>query len=574
MVLASGFVLTTDTNSQEAEMMGFNGKGKVIVRGSPIHGANGIYFDKHDRLHIASVMGGEIIVMDPMTGTVLDRLGSDVGVMGPDDCTFGPDGSLYWTDIMIGEVGRLTPGGVVTKQFVAVGVNPITFSDDGRLFVALDFMGDAIYELDPNLVNPPRLIRSNVGMMNGMDWGPDGYLYGPIITQGRVAKVDVDTGALMTAVAGFVSPAAVKFNSLGQLHVGDSGAGTVIRVDISTKKKTVVATGLEGLDNLAFDSHDRLFVSNFQNGSIHWVRRSGKLRQISGGGMITPAGVAVMPPAPGQGRESVFIADLWCLREFHGGSGRQRSVEDHNLVFPGGITSPLTVAADGSNLIVSSWFGGTVQIWDPKTRRVLKDLMYPPDFVGFVINAIGHQDDLVIAEFVPPTPTMDPYGRVVQVKRNNIMNRVTLAEGLVEAFGIPLVIPAGLASAGDTVWVSDWATGIVWQISSPGVLFPVATGLSNPEGLAVDLDGSLLVVESGAGRLTHINLNSLDPATGLAELTTLVTGFKRGAEAIAGTLPLGMLNGVAVGPKGDIYVTGDRNNVLYRFKPSSKLLDK
>ena len=113
--------------------------GKVLVRGAPIHGANGIIFDRADRLFIASVWGGEIVVMDPRTGKIIKRLGSEVGVQGPDDMAFGPDGSLYWTDLLTGEVGRLSPDGKTTKQFVAPGANPITFSNNGRLFVALCF---------------------------------------------------------------------------------------------------------------------------------------------------------------------------------------------------------------------------------------------------------------------------------------------------------------------------------------------------------------------------------------------------------------------------------------------------
>ena len=122
-------------------------------------------FDSKDQLHISSIVGRVIVVMDLEAGEILDRLGPDVGVEGPDDLIFGPDGSLYWTSFLTGEVGRLSPNGVCTSQFVAPGVNPITFSDDDRLFVALDFMGDALYELDPNLVDPPRLIAEDLGFL-------------------------------------------------------------------------------------------------------------------------------------------------------------------------------------------------------------------------------------------------------------------------------------------------------------------------------------------------------------------------------------------------------------------------
>jgi hypothetical protein len=41
-------------------------------------------------------------------------------------------------------------------------------------------MDDALYELDPDLVDQPRLIAEDLGFLKGMDWGPDGFLYGPI----------------------------------------------------------------------------------------------------------------------------------------------------------------------------------------------------------------------------------------------------------------------------------------------------------------------------------------------------------------------------------------------------------
>ena len=110
---------------------------EVLVQGAPIHGTNGIMFDEEDHLYIASAIGREIVVMDPQSGGILDRIGTDRGVETPDDLHFGLDGSLYWTSIMTGDVGRLTPEGVVAHQIIQPGVNPITFSDDGRLFVGL-----------------------------------------------------------------------------------------------------------------------------------------------------------------------------------------------------------------------------------------------------------------------------------------------------------------------------------------------------------------------------------------------------------------------------------------------------
>lgn len=510
---------------------------KVLVAGSPIHGANGVMFDASDRLHIASVVGREIIVMDPESGEILDRLGPDRGIESPDDLIFGPDGSLHWTALLTGEVGRLSPDGTKTGQSVAPGVNPITFSNDGRLFVALDFLGDALYELDPDLVDPPRLIAEDLGFLNGMDWGSDGFLYGPIWTKGEVVRIDVDTGAVTVVADGFGVPAAVKFDSQGRLHVGDQMRGEISRVDTETGSKEVIATGLPGLDNIAFDSHDRLFAANAQDGSILEVLPGGTTRTVSAGGMIAPIGVAVLPRAD---RESVFVADLYTLREFDGTTGEQRSIARGIIGIPGGITTPMTVSADGNHLILSSWFGSAVQVWNPDTRELVEHL----DFI-LPLNAIRFEGDLVVASLTS----------VVRVSAADPDLRETLAEGL--------DTPAGLAATDDDLWVSEWGAGRVLQIVADGEALsepvPVATGLSSPEGLAVTPGGSLLVVEAGAGCLSRI-----DPATG--EVSTIAEGLQLGAEGTPGFPGIWGFNGVAVGPSGTIYVTGDTGSVLYRIE--------
>src|SRR5262245_46329240 len=148
---------------------------QVLTRGAALHGANGMMFDRQDRLHIASVAGREIVVMDPQSGAILNRLGPDRGVEGPDDLTFRPAGALYWTSFFTGAVSRRTPDGTVsTIAQLPAGAGAITFSDDGRLFVAASTLGtEALYELDPSGVNPPRLIAQGLGGLNAMDWGPD-----------------------------------------------------------------------------------------------------------------------------------------------------------------------------------------------------------------------------------------------------------------------------------------------------------------------------------------------------------------------------------------------------------------
>jgi sugar lactone lactonase YvrE len=201
----------------------------------------------------------------------------------------------------------------------------------------------------------------------------------------------------------------------------------------------------------------------------------------------------------------------------------------------------MTVSADGGHLVLSSWFGGAVQVWNPETSEVLEE---HHDF-SMPLNAIRFQGDLVVAEL----------GRVVRASAADPATRVTLADGL--------STPAGLAARDGDLWVSERGTGKVLQIVADGEPLAepiaVATGLSSPEGLAVTAGGNLLAVESGAGRLSLVN-------TGTGEVSSVAEGLELGAEGVAGMPSTWGFNGVAVGPSGAVYVTGDIGNVLYRIE--------
>ncbi len=531
----------------------------VLATGARIPGANGMFVGPDGYLYVASVASQEIVILDPRDGRVLDRLGPDVGVQSVDDLVFGPDGSLYWTDIMQGEVGRRTPHGVVTKQFVAAGVNPITFSPDGRLFVGLCFLGDGLFELDPELVAPPRpIIEATpenpypLGFLNAFAFGPDGRLYGPVFTAGLAVSVDVGSpgdppsadpwgdGTVQVVAAGFTDPVAVKFDAQDRLHLLDQ-SGEVFEVDWRTGGTTLLAQLEPGLDNLAFDAEGRLYISSADHGWVVELLPDGDTRMLSPGGMIMPQGVAVLSGP--EGSESVFVADQWRLRVFDGTTGAEIGIYKGYLVpeiDPPSLTSPMTVSADGEHLVVSSYFGGAVQVWDPRTDQVLEHYPMPVP-----LNAIRFQGDLVVADL--------GLGGVVWASDGAM---------ILPMDGESVFVPAGLATDGERLWVGDWATGVVWQVGFDGraalAPVPVASGLANPEGLALDVDGGLLVVETSAGRLSRIDL-----ATGAVSL--VAAGLEIGVSPVAGSPPTYLFDGVAVGSSGAIYVTGSAANVLYRI---------
>ncbi len=515
---------------------------RVLTRGAPIQGSNGIAVGPDGKLYVTSVSGREIVVMNRFSGRILERFGIDDGVETPDDVVFGADGSLYWTALFAGEVGRRQPDGTVSiVADLPPGPNPIAFNDEGRLFVGLAAFGDGLYEVDPEGIDPPTLLLPIDGL-NGFAFGPDGLLYSPQTTTGSVIRIDVDALTVETFATGFTLPVALDFDSGGRLYVNDTAADQIVRIDLATGNREIFAELSDGVDNLAFDARDNLYVTSLLQGSVRKIRPNGRVRTLSRAGMTTPGGVAVLPGGRFGLRDEVWVADFFSLRAFGGVSGRE--IEFFGTVPQlSELTAPSTVSADGANLILSSWILNAVQVFDPESDQVLLNV---PDFAA-PLNAIRFQGDLVVAELGT--------GAVVRADGTDPSIRTTLASGL--------AVPSGLAATAEDLWVADLIFGTVLHVvDGSGVITPptvVASGLASPEGLAVLLDGDLLVVEAGAGRVSRI-----DPFSGT--VTPVAENLALGAPPPPLVPPTWLFNGVAVGSRGAAYVTGDVDNVVYKIR--------
>ncbi len=517
-------------------------RAEVLVTGAGIAGANGLQVGPDGLLYVASVIGSEIVALDPDTGEVHHRLTAADGVVGPDDLAFGPDGALFWTSILTGEVaGRSAAGEPVVAARLGPGVNPITFSPDGRLFVAQCFFGDGLYEVDPFGRREPRQIADDLGPgcgLNGMDWGPDGRLYGPRWFHGEVVSIDVDTGERRVEADGFDVPAAVKFSPAGELHVLDTGAGRVVRV--GADGRSVVSELAPGLDNLAFDGAGRLFVSSFTDGYVQRIDPDGSVTTLSPGGLAHPGGVAVLAGSDGAPR--VAVADLHALRLYDGATGESLDVQ-RNVLGVGALGSVLSVAASDGRLLLAAFTDADVRLWDPDAGEVVARY---PGFDG-PVSAIAYGDLVAVAEHGT--------GRVLGVDGTR---EVVLADGL--------PAPTGLATDGARLFVTDRRRGQVLQIARDGAAMPariVADGLDGPEGLAWSGD-ALIVVEGATGRVLRVPV--ANRGTAEPELLALVSpGSPPASEAADAPQPPSLVfNGVAVLGR-TAFVTGETGRVLYRI---------
>ena len=523
--------VATPANANEGREPLDVSEGIEVGRAAETNSLNGIYVSPVDgNVYIASVGGDEITVHDPNTGNVLDRIGPERGVGGPDDVFITEDGTIYWTEILTGFVGMLKPGGTFVRQEVGPGVNPITMSEDEkRLFVGRLFLGQGLYELDPNLVAAPVEINPDL-MLNSFDFGPDGFLYAPSFFTGDVLKIDVDSAIpvaseVVTNVGGVSS--AVKFNSLGEAYAVNIGDGKVLELDLSGADAHTVVLDVEGtIDNIAFSTDDVLFAAVGADNVIVRIEPNGDTSAITEGGLGLPGDVAVSPDG------TVWVTELFALRGYTSGTTPTTSFYDRFLPPGAGFAGATSVVVDGDNLLLTSGFSNALQVLDPVTGAVSLDIRT----LAGVTNAIRHDGDIIAS----------------QIAAGNVVNAEDPTEVLLEGLAVPL----GMASDGETLYVGDWALGNVWAVDDTGATV-LASGLLAPEGMALDGD-RLLVVETGRQQVTGIDL-----ATG--STSPVIVGLDYSDRIPVGFFPFGTMSGVAVDERS-IYVSDDGVNMVYEFR--------
>ena len=500
---------------------------EVFVTGAEIAGVNGMHFGPDGYLYAASVIGSDITVIDTDNKKIVKRYGLSEGVIGPDDVAFNSKGEFFWTSILTGEVaGFNTEGEKVIAGNPGPGVNPITFSDDDRLFVAQCFFDNGLFELDSNGINEPRTIYSEIGEfcgLNGMDWGPDGRLYGPRWFNNEVVSVDVDTGNIRKEASGFTVPAAVKFNSKGELFVLDTGAGKVVKV--LNGKNSDYAFIENGLDNLAFNEQDELFVSSYSEGYVLKVSEN-TVEPILPGGISHAGGIAIIG-------NDIVVADIQSVKAYNTSDGLESwNYKNTFRVSPMGANT--SVSAYDDNLILASWLDGHVKIMRPDNGEIIESL----ENLNIPVSATNFNDQIAIA-----------------MHGDNSITLHDLKTGINTVLSDGFIAPTHVINYGDELLISDRGAGQLLSVDSGGNKKIIAEGLNSPEGIAIK-GSSIFVFEGDTGEIKEIKDNNI----------SIIAKVDAGSRAQSELQPPSMVfNGLAI--KGDyLYISGELEKALFRIK--------
>lgn len=506
-----------------------------LVPGSAFHGVHGLGIDKAGHLFAGSVAGAALYEVDIVGGTAKVAVPSPIGMA--DDIAFAPDGTMAWTGFLTGDLYARKGDGPIKKLASGLpGINSLAFRKDGRLYATTVFLGDTLYEIDVEGVKPPRQIMEKMGGLNGFEFGPDDKLYGPLWFKGQVAKVDVDTAELTVVADGFKVPAAVNFDSKGNLWVVDTALGQLVQVDPKSGAKKMVAQLKPSLDNLAIDDKDRIYVSNMADNGIQEVDpATGQAKQIIIGKLALPGGIGVSSE---DGRDTIHVADVFAYRTVDGATGE---VTEKARMHAAGVTLeyPMSATAKGNDVILSSWFTGTVQVIDGKTgatRDMLHGFKAPHDAI------VLEDGSILVAELGTKS--------LVRVSREHGKDRTTLIGDLEGPVGL-------VGGSSGEVYVTEAFAGVVSRIDSNGEKTVVAKDLKMPEGIARGRDGQLIVAEVGAKRLIEIA-----PESG--KVTEIAANLPIGLIGAPGGLPTHIPTGVAIGASGVIYFSSDIENAIYK----------
>ena len=503
---------------------------EAFVAPSSFAGVHGLAIDAKGRLLAGSVAGSSMWEVDRRTGAARVLIAPPEGQA--DDIAIGPKGELAWTSFLQGVLRYRerddAPIRVLAKDLP--GINSLDFDRrNGKLYASQVFLGDALWEIDVTGAKPPRPIAKGIGGFNGFEVGPDGMLYGPLWFKHQVVKIDPANGAITVISSDFKTPAAANLDGKGNLWVVDAMTGELSRVELATGRKRVARQLKPALDNLAIATEGTIYVSNMADNSVEaFEPATGALRLLTSGKLPASGGLHI-------DGDRMWAAAIFAFREIDLKTG---NVSNEMRMWASELQYPTGVGGSAQHLALAGASTNTVQLIDRatmKTRNMGHEFKAPSDAIPMPDGSI------LVAEMGS--------GSILRVDGPGLKQRTAVAQGL----QMPLRMALGKDG---TLYVTEAGGALVRVNLADGSKHTIASGLAEPKGVALTPWGTLIVLEAAAKRLTEI-----DPAGG--ERRPIASNLQVGAPAGV-FLPA---SGVAVDAQGNVYVSSDLNNAVYKVRP-------
>jgi sugar lactone lactonase YvrE len=192
-----------------------------------------------------------------------------------------------------GQAGGNETGGRPAVDCAKLVTAPTTFETVSGFTTSEDFVFDLKgnyvgIDENKNLVRitkdgKKQLWAPNVGDAAGMGLLPDGSLVFCNVDEGALQRVHAN-GSVSTVLGGLLYPNGLELGPDGFVYVAENAAGRVRRVNVETGEFTVVAMGLQGPNGVAFSADPKVFyVGSFEGSGVYRVTMPspGELGQAS-----------------------------------------------------------------------------------------------------------------------------------------------------------------------------------------------------------------------------------------------------------------------------------------------------
>jgi len=504
----------------------------TLIKPTPLRGCNGLIFGPDGTLYVCQTGANTISRIELRDGhrpRVTTFVGPYHGVYVPDDITVDDEGNFYATSAITGEVYKINSLGM--KEVIARGLsgpNGISYDEDtGRLFMSECFWGNRVLELDPEGVNPPRLVTNALAVPEGFDiW--DGKLVIPDFGTWKIVEVDMDTGNITPLVTtGLITPIALKIGPDGYIYTVELATGRVMKITPDGTNITMLTLLEPGLDNLAFSPDGRLFVSSYHDSTIWKVDPiSGESTMLFPKGINTPASLVVKDG-------NLYICDTIMIRMIDE-EGNLHKTAANAWLLPTHYPLPITMTNGiGDNLITADFIDGIAVTVNPNTGE-WAPIAYP------LTSPAGMQLDeenlmLYVTEYGA--------GNVTEVNLTNGARRVVAED---------LSGPVDVKIKDGSLYVAEALAGRITKVDiASGVKEVFLAGyVGKPKGLAFDHDGNLLIVDAAMKELVKVNLETLKISTVACNLPVAHTTYYHHPLIWDSSAP------IAVNEDGDIFIAG------------------
>src|SRR5438874_809092 len=437
------------------------------------------------------------------------------------------------------EVTKLVPGSAFH------GVHGLGIDKAGHLFAG-SVAGAALYEVDRNNGTAKIAVPSPEGMADDIAFAPDGTMAWTGFLTGDLYSRKGD-GPIKKLASGLPGINSLAFRKDGRLYATQVFLGDALyEIDVEgVKPPRKIMENMGGLNGFEFGPDDMLYGPLWFKGQVAKVDvdngiqevdpETGTAKQVISGKLALPGGIGVVSDGA---KDTIYIADVFAYRTVDGATGE---VSEPARMHADGVTLeyPMSATAKGDDVLLSSWFTGTVQLIDRKTgktKEMLHDFKAPHDAIklgdgSILVNELGSKS-------------------LVRASGEHGKDRTVVVGGLEG--------PVGLAAgSGGAVYLTEAFAGQVSKVEANGEKTVVAKDLKGPEGIAVAPDGKLIVAEVGAKRIIQI-----DPANGT--ITEIAANLPIGLPPAPGGLPSNIPTGVGVGATGVIYFSSDIENAIYK----------